>query len=162
MPGQQYDLKLNPAMVLADVTVAQSAYFGSLILLICSFPFLFLGTGFFIVIGAVFIVLALIDAANIATLTFTTSCATDHDNLMIRYGWIRPIRAIIPASAIRHINVDQSWIGSKLKYGSIIILGDDLGIRLQYIKDPQIALSAIKDSINLSTARSGENGAKQA
>ncbi|MBU2824377.1 PH domain-containing protein, partial [Acidithiobacillus ferrooxidans] len=26
MPGQQYDLKSNPAMVLADVTVAQSAY----------------------------------------------------------------------------------------------------------------------------------------
>ena len=150
MPGQQYDLKSNPAMVLADVTVAQSAYFGSLILFICSFPFLFLGTGFFIVIGAVFIVLAFIDATNIATLTFTTNCAADNEQLMVRYGLIRPIRAIIPASAIRHINVDQSWLGSKLKYGSIIILGDDLGIRLQYIKDPQIALNAIKNSIGLS------------
>ncbi len=159
MPGQQYDLKLNPAMVLADVTVAQSAYLGSLIIFICSFPFLFLGTGFFIVIGAVFIVLAFIDATNIATLTFTTSCAADNDKLIVRYGLIRPIRAIIPASAIRHINVDQSWIGSKLKYGSIIILGDDLGIRLQYIKDPQIALSAIKNSITLSTARSSKDGA---
>lgn len=150
MSGQQYDLKSNPAMVLADVTVAQSAYIGSLIIFICSFPFLSLGTGFFIVIGAVFIVLAFIDVANMATLTFTTSCAADTDKLIVRYGLIRPTRAIIPASAIRHIGIGQSWLGSKLKYGSIIILGDDLGIRLQYIKDPKIALGAIKNSIGLS------------
>ena len=149
MSGQQYDLKLNPIMVLTDVTVAQSAFFGSLIIFLCSIPFLFLGTGFFIVIGAALIVLVFIDAANIATLTFTTSCAADNDKLIIRYGLIRPVRATIPASAICHIAVDQSWIGSKFKYGSIIILGDDLGIRLQYIKAPQIAMDAIKDSVGL-------------
>ena len=149
MSGQQYDLKLNPIMVLTDVTVAQSAFFGSLIIFLCSIPFLFLGTGFLIVIGAALIVLVFIDAANIATLTFTTSCAADNDKLIIRYGLIRPVRATIPASAIRHIAVDQSWIGSKFKYGSIIILGDDLGVRLQYIKAPQIAMDAIKDSVGL-------------
>lgn len=149
MSGQQYDLKSNPATVFADVTVAQSAYFLSLIIFLCSIPFLSLGTGFFIVIGAVLIVLAFIDAANIATLTFTTNCTADNDKLIIRYGLIRPVRATIPASAIRHIAVDQSWIGSKFKYGSIIILGDDLGIRLQYIKNPWIAVNAIKDSMGL-------------
>ncbi len=149
MSGQQYDLKSNPATVFADVTVAQSAYFLSLIIFLCSIPFLFLGTGFFIVIGAVLIVLAFIDAANVATLTFTTNCTADNDQLIIRYGLIRPVRATIPASAIRHIAVDQSWIGSKFKYGSIIILGDDLGIRLQYIKNPWIAVNAIKGSLGL-------------
>ncbi len=149
MSGQQYDLKSNPATVFADVTVAQSAYFLSLIIFLCSIPFLFLGTGFFIVIGAVLIVLAFIDAANVATLTFTTNCTADNDQLIIRYGLIRPVRATIPASAIRHIAVDQSWIGSKFKYGSIIILGDDLGIRLQYIKNPWLAVNAIKDSMGL-------------
>ncbi len=149
MSGQKYDLKSNPATVFADVTVAQSAYFLSLIIFLCSIPFLFLGTGFFIVIGAVLIVLAFIDAANIATLTFTTNCTADNDQLIIRYGLIRPVRATIPTSAIRHIAVDQSWIGSKFKYGSIIILGDDLGIRLQYIKNPWIAVNAIKGSLGL-------------
>ena len=86
MSGQQNDLKYTSAVALDEVSVAPSAFFGSLLIFFISIPFVVFGSGFVVMIGAVIIVLSLVDAANIATLMLTTSCLVDNGTLVIKYG----------------------------------------------------------------------------
>ncbi|CDQ09787.1 conserved protein of unknown function [Acidithiobacillus ferrivorans] len=149
MSGQQNDLKNTSAVVLDDVIVAPSALFGSLLIFFFSVPFVVFGNGFLVMVGAVMIVLSFIDAANIATLMLTTKCLVNNGNLVIKYGLSRRLNISIPPPAIRDIKIKQTWFGSIFKYGSIIIVGDDLGVMLQYIKNPLAAMEAIKKSIGI-------------
>ncbi|MHB8236830.1 MAG: PH domain-containing protein [Acidithiobacillus ferrivorans] len=149
MSGQQDDLKNTSAVVLDDVNVAPSALLGSLLIFFFSVPFVVFGNGFLVMVGAVMIVLSFIDAANIATLMLTTKCLVNNGNLVIKYGLSRRLNISIPAPAIRDIKIKQTWFGSIFKYGSIIIVGDDLGVMLQYIKNPLAAMEAIKKSIGI-------------
>jgi uncharacterized membrane protein YdbT with pleckstrin-like domain len=149
MSGQQNDLKNTSAVVLDDVNVAPSALFGSLLIFFFSVPFVVFGNGFLVMVGAVMIVLSFIDAANIATLMLTTKCLVNNGNLVIKYGLSRRLNISIPAPAIRDVKIKQTWFGSIFKYGSIIIVGDDLGVMLQYIKNPLAAMEAIKKSIGI-------------
>ncbi len=147
MSGQQNDLKYTSAVALDEVSVAPSAFFGSLLIFFISIPFVVFGSGFVVMIGAVIIVLSLVDAANIATLMLTTSCLVDNGTLVIKYGMARRLNISIPATAVRDIKIKQTWIGTKFKYGSVIIVGDDVGVMVQYIKNPLAAVEAINKSI---------------
>ncbi|OYV71685.1 MAG: hypothetical protein B7Z70_16075 [Acidithiobacillus ferrivorans] len=129
MPGQQNGLKDTSAVVLNDVNVAPSALLGSLLIFFVSVPFVVFGNGFLVMVGAVMIVLSFIDAANIATLMLTTKCLVNDGNLVMKYG------------LSRRLNVSM--------HGSVIVIGDDLGVMLQYIKNPLAAMEAIKKSIGI-------------
>ena len=149
MSGQRNDVKYTTAVVLDDVNVAPSAFLGSLLIFLVSVPFVVFGSGFFVMIGAVIIVLSVIDAANLATLMLTTRCLVDNGNLVVKYGMARRQNVSIPATSVRDIKIKQTWIGSKFNYGSVIIAGDDLGVMVQYIKNPLAAMETIKKSIGM-------------
>ena len=149
MPGQQNDLKNTSAVVLDNVNVAPSALFGSLLIFFASVPFVVFGNGFFVMVGAVMIVLSFIDAANIATLMFTTKCLVNNGNLVIKYGLSRRLNVSMPALSIRDMKIKQTWFGSIFNYGSIIVISDDLGVMLQYMKTPLAAMETIKKSIGI-------------
>ncbi len=149
MPGQRNGLKNTSAVVLNDVNVAPSALLGSLLIFFVSVPFVVFGNGFLVMVGAVMIVLSFIDAANIATLMLTTKCLVNDGNLVMKYGLSRRLNVSMPAPSIRDIKIKQTWFGSLFKYGSIIVIGDDLGVMLQYIKNPLAAMEAIKKSIGI-------------
>ena len=108
MSGQQNDLKYTSAVALDEVSVAPSAFFGSLLIFFISIPFVVFGSGFVVMIGAVIIVLSLVDAANIATLMLTTSCLVDNGTLVIKYGMARRLNISIPATAIRDVKIKQT------------------------------------------------------
>lgn len=139
-----------------EIKVARKAFLGSLAILALAVPLFATGGRFFDMVGLVLVVLSVIDAASLGTLAFTTRCTVRDRRLNIRYGLLRHVVASIPLSDIRHVGVLQTWLGSLLGYGSLVILAKNDGVRVQYVKDPfhwenaiRTAMNACSSAINL-------------
>lgn len=140
----------------AEIKVSKKALLGSLVILIFAVPFFAAGGRLFNMIGLVLMVLSLIDAASVGTLALTTRCSVRERRLNVRYGLLRHVVASIPLSDIRHVGVLQTWLGSLLGYGSLVILAKNSGVRVQYVRDPfhwenviRTAVVASSPAINL-------------
>ncbi|MGC8501397.1 MAG: PH domain-containing protein, partial [Leptospirillia bacterium] len=93
------------------------------------------------------VVLSVIDVSAITTLAFSLSCWTSSDQLFIHYGMLRPVYATLDAADIRSVGADQKPLGRLLGYGSLIILGRNAGIHMEFVKNPDAAAESIRNWI---------------
>ena len=131
--------------------IPMSAFFRSAVLFGSGFALSSFGNRFVVMVGAVFVVLSLIDAATLFALKWTTAVAFDGRVIQIRYGLIRRVRVSMPLSEIKRVFTQRSWLGERLNYGALVILGSREGIRVQYLQDPE----RIQGSLEASMAQDG-------
>jgi len=82
------------------------------------------------VFGLVLIPIAIINVV-------TTELAVTNKKIIGKTGWLRRISLDIPLNKLESINIDQSFIGRILNYGTIIIRGTGgTSVKIPYIKDP--------------------------
>lgn len=102
-------------------------------------------------LGLVVIILSMIDVSSLLTLKITLHSTLSDKGVFIKYGFTRRVDDFLPFDEIQNMRIKQSWLGKKLGYGSVILLGKRFGVSIQYIEYPEKYLQEIQSSLLAST-----------
>lgn len=138
-------------------TPSTSPLIRSAVILIVGFVMMLMPNKVAILIGAALICLAFFDALNIIVLINTTAITPSEEEIQIKYGLIRKVDAHLGFSGIRLVLVNQSWFEKALNIGSLTILSDTQGVRIQYLKQPESIKNLIEEKMG-SYTRQPTNG----